>query len=90
MDGFRLPVGEWVDAALDWAKANLGALFDAVDTTFEWMVDSLTAVLLVVPPVALILVLALIGWGLRSWKLAVGTVVTFLLIVAMDQWETSM
>lgn len=90
MDGFRLPVGEWIDAALDWAKENLELLFDTVDATFEWMVESLTALLLLVPPLGLIVAFAALGWVLRSWKLAAGTVVSFLLIVAMDQWETSM
>src|SRR5690606_4336072 len=74
----------------DWAKINLSVLFDAVDASFEWMVESLTDGLLSVPALALILVFAAIGWVFRSWQLAIGTVLSFLLIVAMDQWEPAM
>ncbi len=89
MDGFRLPVGAWADDALDWAKDTFAVVFDAVDVAFEWLVLSLTDLLTLVPAVALILVLAAIGWVFRSWQLAIGTVASFLLIIAMDQWETS-
>ncbi|WBU39046.1 ABC transporter permease [Homoserinibacter sp. YIM 151385] len=90
MEGFRIPVGEWVSNGLDWIKDNAEGLLDAVDTGLEGAVDGLTAVLLAPPALALIAVLALIGWLLRSWKLAVGTVLSFLLVVAMDMWEPAM
>jgi len=90
MDWFRIPVGAWVDGALDWAKDNLALFFDAVDTTFDWMVTSLTDLLLLIPALALIVVFALIGWLLRSWQLAIGTVLSFLLILGMDVWESAM
>ncbi len=29
MDGFRIPIGEWVAAAVGWVKDNLEGLLDA-------------------------------------------------------------
>ncbi|GGH39069.1 ABC transporter permease [Microbacterium album] len=90
MELLRIPVGAWVAGGIDWIKTNLDWLLDLVSVAMRWLIDSLTDVLLAVPAPALILVAALLGWAIRSWQLAVGTAVTFLLIVAMDQWETSM
>jgi hypothetical protein len=90
MDWFRIPVGDWADAGLDWAKDNLAIVFDGLDTGFDWMVTSLTDVLLWVPALVLIAIFALIGWALRSWQLALGTVISFLLILAMDVWTSAM
>ena len=30
MDGFRIPVGTWVDAGVDWLRDNLSGLFDVI------------------------------------------------------------
>ena len=87
---FRLPLGAWVDTALDWFKGTFGWLLDFVTVVVKFLVDGLGDLLTGTPFPVLIAVLALIGWLLRSWQLAVGTIVTLLLIVAMDQWEEAM
>lgn len=90
MDGFRIPIGEWADAALDWFKATFKWLLDLFSVVVGWLVNSLADLLLAVPFPILIVVFALIGWLVRSWQLAVLTAVTMLLIVGMDQWDNSM
>ena len=86
----RVPVGEWADSAIDWLKANLSWLFDAFRTVMGFLVDNLTDLLLLVPALVAIPVFALIALTLRSGKLAVGTVISFALVLSMDQWETMM
>lgn len=90
MDGFRLPVGAWAADAVNWVRDNLDGLLAFVSMSVGWLVGALTDVLLGAPIVVVIAVAALIGWFVRSWQLAVGTVVTFALILAMGQWVTSM
>jgi glycine betaine/proline transport system permease protein len=90
MDDFRIPVGEWISTGVDWIKTNLDGLLDVIAFVMRWLVETLTDVLVETPIPVAILVAALIGWLLRSWQLAVGTVVSFILIVGMDQWVTSM
>ncbi|UOQ58516.1 proline/glycine betaine ABC transporter permease [Leucobacter allii] len=91
MDGFpRIPLGEWVADGLDWFKGTFDWLLDFVTIVVRWLVEGLADVLVAIPFPALILVFALIGWLVRSWQLAVGTVLTMLLIVAMEQWENAM
>ncbi|MFN3949602.1 ABC transporter permease [Microbacterium sp.] len=90
MDGFRIPVGLWVDSAVDWLRDNLSGLFDVIAVTVRFLVGGLSDVLLAAPIVVVIVIAALLAWLLRSWKLAIGTVIGFALILAMGQWVTAM
>ncbi len=86
----RLPLGDWVKVALDWFQSNFEWLLDFFTIVFKGSVEGLVSVLVAVPYPALIVVFALVGWLVRSWKLAVGTVLGFLLIVLMGFWENAM
>lgn len=86
----RIPLGEWVDSGFDWLKVNLSWLFDLFATIMNFLIGNLTDLLVAIPPVVLIPIFALIALTLRSWKLAVGSFIGFLLVVSMDQWETTM
>ena len=86
----RLPLGDWVKVALGWFQSNFEWLLDFFTIVFKGSVEGLVSVLVAVPYPALIVVFALIGWLVRSWKLAVGTVLGFLLIVLMGFWENAM
>lgn len=90
MDGFRIPVGTWVDAGVDWLRDNLSGLFDVIAVVVRFLVVGLSDVLLAAPIIVVIVAAALLAWLLRSWKLALGTVVGFALILAMGQWVTAM
>jgi len=90
MDGFRIPVGQWARAAVDWIKANLDGLLDVVTFVVRWLVDTLSDILVATPIPVVIVVAALLGWLVRSWQLGVGTLVTFVLIVGMDMWVSAM
>lgn len=85
----RLPLGDWVKAALDWFQSNFQWLLDFFTLVFKGSVEGLVDALTAIPYPVLIIVFALIGWLVRSWKLAVGTVLGFLLIVFMGFWENS-
>jgi glycine betaine/proline transport system permease protein len=90
MDGFRIPIGEWVASVVDWVKDNLEGLLDLISFVVRFLVDGLTDILVGTPFPVMIAIFALIAWLVRSWQMAVGTVISFLLIVSMDLWELSM
>nr|WP_309064949.1 ABC transporter permease subunit [Microbacterium sp.] len=87
---FRLPIGTWVEAGVDWIKTNLEPALDAVSFVVAWLVNGLTTGLLSVHFVAVILAAALIAWLVRSWQLAIGTIVSLGLIVGMGLWVPAM
>jgi len=91
MNGFpRIPIGDWVKAAVDWVKDNLEGLLDVVAFVVRFLVDGLTDVLTGTPIVVVILVAALIAWTVRSLWLALGTIVSFALILSMELWVPAM
>ncbi|MCK2025855.1 proline/glycine betaine ABC transporter permease [Microbacterium sp. SSW1-47] len=90
MDGFRIPLGDWVAAGVDWITANLDGLLDVVSFVVSFLVDGLTRLLLTPHFAVIIVIAALLAWVVRSWKLAIGAAVSFLLIVAMDLWVPAM
>lgn len=86
----RLNLGRWVDSGIDWITDNLGWLLDGIDTVMDAVVTALADVLLAVPALLLVIIFGLLGWAFRSWHLGLGTVISFLLVIAMDQWENAM
>ncbi|WP_312170601.1 proline/glycine betaine ABC transporter permease [Microbacterium sp.] len=90
MDGFRIPLGSWVATGVDWIKTNLDGLLDVISFVVSFLVDGLTRALLSPHFIVIIVIAALIAWLVRSWQLAIGTVVSFGLIVAMGLWVPAM
>ncbi|KJL32060.1 ABC transporter permease [Microbacterium oxydans] len=90
MDGFRIPIGSWVATGVDWIKANLDGLLDVVSFVVTFLVDGLTSLLLLPYFFVVIAIAALVAWVVRSWQLALGTIVSFALIVAMGLWVPAM
>jgi glycine betaine/proline transport system permease protein len=90
MDGFRLPIGDVAEFVVDWIRDNLKILLDIISNVVGFLVEGLSDTLNLLPAPLMIVVFALIGWLLRSWQLAVGTVIMFTIIVGVDQWEHAM
>lgn len=90
MDGFRIPIGTWIESVVDWIKDNLDGLLDVISFVMSFLVDGLTSILLAPSFVVIIVIAALIAWVVRSWQLAIGTIVSFGLIVGMDLWVPAM
>ena len=85
-----LPLGSWVALAVDWIKANLDGPLHAISTVVSFLVDGLSFLLLLPWFFVVIIIAALIAWLVRSWRLAIGTVISFGLIVAMGLWVAAM
>ncbi|MET7835558.1 ABC transporter permease subunit [Micromonospora sediminicola] len=86
----RVPLGEWTESAVDWATRTLGPVFDAVASVVEALVSPLDQLLNGVPAVAVVAVLAALGWWLRGWRFGLGTAVGLGLVAGMPYWEETM
>jgi glycine betaine/proline transport system permease protein len=85
-----LPIGDWTDRGLDWLTDNATVVFQAFRDVMTWVNDTLVDLLLMPQAVVLTLVLALLGWLVRSPWFAIGTALTFLLIIGMGLWVPAM
>ncbi|NLT53905.1 MAG: ABC transporter permease subunit [Actinomycetales bacterium] len=85
-----LPVGEWVDTAVDWLSSTFREVFRAVSDVVDILINGLIDLLLAVPTDLMIVLLALLGLLLRSWQFAVGAALALALVVAMGMWVPAM
>ena len=90
MDGFRIPLGSWAKASIDFVVDTFGWFFDFIATIFSGLYSGAEWIFTTPPFWAIIIVIAAIAWLAKGWKLAVGTVVGLLLIVGIDQWKNAM
>ena len=85
-----IPLDDWITVFIDWLVEGYRWFFQMikwpVDITLSGMEDGLLAL----PPLAVILVFALIAWRVSGFKLAVGSVATFVFIGLLGLWEETM
>ncbi|MEI7031890.1 ABC transporter permease/substrate binding protein [Streptomyces pratensis] len=87
---FRLPLGDWVDSAVDWLQTHLAWLFDAISSIVSGMFDGIATVLSAPAPLLFAGIVAIIAWWLRGLPAALLTFVGFALIDAVELWGEAM
>ena len=90
MDGFRIPLGEWAEAVVDFLGDAFGWLFDLIATVLKSVYGGLEWLHSAPPFWILVDVFAALAYAVRGWKLALGTAVGLLVIVGVDQWGAAM
>ena len=58
----KLPVADWVEAATNWLTVTLSGLFGAIQNGGSTFMDGITNLLLLIPPFAFILIVAVIAY----------------------------
>lgn len=86
----KLPLDEWIETAVDVLYDNLEWLFDFLATVIGGMVEGLAFVLQLPPAVVVIVPLALIGYWLGRWPLAVFSLAGLILIENLGYWDNTM
>jgi len=86
--GWKIPVGQWGKAFIDFIIEYFQWFFDAISAVLEWLVEGASDVLLQVPPLILAVVLAGFAyWLQRSKILAVGVLLGLLFIINQGLWK---
>ncbi|HAL30995.1 MAG TPA: glycine/betaine ABC transporter [Coriobacteriia bacterium] len=90
LDAYRLPVGDWIDAAVDWMTANLGWLFDAIAAFLKSMIEGLETGLLFPSALIFVVLVAAIAFYAKGWRFALFTAISFVVVAMMDLWDATM
>lgn len=85
-----MPIGDFLEQGFDWFKTTFDAFFDVLGDIITGSIDGISGLLLTPDPLVLAVAFALLGWLVRNWKLAVGTLVGLVVIIGMDMWEPAM
>lgn len=90
MNDFRIPLGELVESLIDFITESFGFIFDFIRVVFDGAYEGVDFLLVSPPFWVIVVIAAALAYASRGWKFSLGTVVGFVLIVGVDQWENAM
>ena len=90
LDDLRIPLGTWVESGVDWITTNLAFVFDLVRTAVSGVFDGAELLFTGPPAIVMILVLAAVGFLVRGWRMALGTIAGLAVVALVDQWDNAM
>ena len=86
----RVPLGQWVDGGVAWVTDTFRPLFSFVKDVLVGIYDMLDVVLSGPPFWVVALVLAALAFLAKGGRLAVGSLVGFVVIASVGQWGNAM
>ena len=88
LTAYKIPVGFWANTVFVWMKTHMTAVFDAISTVLEGMINGFLWLLQAPNPLILIAVFVAVAWVLqRNWKICVGVALGFLFEVNQGYWK---
>jgi len=86
----RIPLGQWVDAIVDWVTSALQGLFDVLSLIFGGLFNAIDWLFATPPFWVVVVVVVLLGLYARGWVFGIGTAIGLLLIYGVNQWDNAM
>jgi len=87
----KLPVGAAVAVGIEWVKLHGAAVFRVTGTAVGGAIAAVYRILRAVPPLLVILAMAVFAWRMqRSWALAAFVVAALLLIMNQGYWQQTL
>lgn len=83
----KLPLGPVIESVLDTLSDNLAPLTKSISLVLETAIDAVGNALMAVPPVVLILAIALLAWRLGSRRIGLLALFGLALIWNLGLWE---
>jgi len=90
MEFARLPVGQWMNAVVDWMVDNLAPLFAGIRQVIGALLNGTEDFLLWIPWPVLIIVVAVLMWRVAGWRGAGLSAAGLYLVGSMQLWDRAM
>ncbi len=85
---WKIPIGKWGKSVIDFIVTYFEWLFDGISNGIEWLIEGLTWLLLLCPPVLLAVALAGIAYAIQKSRwLSIGVLAGFLFIINQGLWK---
>jgi glycine betaine/proline transport system permease protein len=85
-----IPLDEWVQTAVDWLVVNYREFFQVLKVPVEISLEGLEWLFGALPPFVVIILFAIAAWRYAGKRVAVFTVLSFVLIGYLGLWEDTM
>lgn len=86
----KIPLRDWIDASEDWLNDHFEGFFNFIKELIRSIVGGIEFLLNLPPAFVLILIFTAIAYYLGKWKLALFTLIGFLLIYNLELWGPTM
>lgn len=87
MNGFRIPLRDWIESIVRWLQVNLAGFFDGFADFMDVIIDGLLAGLTFLPPFVLLGLLVVAVFLLAGWRLALFALAGLFLIENIGLWK---
>lgn len=85
-----IPLDQWIQSAVDWLVLNYREFFQVIKVPVEVSLEGLEWLFSTLPPFVMILLFAVAAWRYVGKRMAVFTLLAFLLIGYLGLWEDTM
>ena len=85
-----IPLDVWISHLIDWLVANYRWFFQGVKWPVEVTLNGLNHGLQAIPPLVVVVILALIAWRVSSLRLAIYTAASMIFIGLLGLWSETM
>ncbi len=89
--GHKIPIGYWLNAAMEALKNSAGAVFDTISDTLSFLIDHTVLLMGSVPPLLFCLLVAAFAYALRrSWGVAAFAFLALVFILNQGYWRDTL
>lgn len=85
-----LPIEDWINSGLDWVVDNFRPVFQTIRAPIDSLLTNVEGLLQSVPTLAMIALIGLLAWQFASRSIAVGAVISLLLVAMLGIWPEAM
>ncbi|UCG10637.1 MAG: proline/glycine betaine ABC transporter permease [Dehalococcoidia bacterium] len=85
-----IPLGDWINTAVEWLTINLAALFNVITIGIRWPLVQIEHLLWWIPWWAMIIILVGTAWRFAGYKIALIALFGMVFIGVMGLWDHTM
>jgi len=85
-----IPLEDWVENALEWVVGNFRPFFTAIKAPIDATLTSIDTLLNAAHPLLMIAIFGLLAWQLANKRLAIGTVISLIILGGIGAWGEAM
>ncbi|PAT36611.1 glycine betaine/L-proline ABC transporter permease ProW [Vandammella animalimorsus] len=85
-----LPVQDWINQGLSWFVAHFRPFFQTIRTPIDATLSGIEQGLLSMPTLGMIAILALLAWQFAGRRVAIGALLSLLIIAMLGVWPEAM
>lgn len=89
-EGYQIPVGDWIEAGVDFLVENFRPLFQAIRWPVSIGLEGIETVLNGIPPLIFIIIVGLLAWQIAGRRVGIFSYIAMVIVGFLGVWEESM